>query len=436
MKRYLAIDLGASNGRHIVGWSDGKEILTDKVYGFENGVMTTKDGLVWDIEGIFTHVLEGIKVALQKYPDIESVAIDTWGVDYVRFKGDEPQFPCFSYRDERTFASSEAVHKIIPFNKIFEKAGIMYNNFNTVYQLYDDLIKGRLDGVTDFLSIPEYLNYKLTGVKKKEYTFATTTSLVNAYTKQFDLSLTDALGFPKEMFKPLYQPGEVVGYFKQDVVNYVGKNLPVVMCASHDTASAVEGIPIKELDGPYLSSGTWSIIGVKSDIPHTDKTSLEQEFSNEGGVGYIRYQKNTMGMWIVQSLRKELCPDKDYSQIALEASESDYDVVIDVNDQIFFSPKSMKVAIDEFLSKKGLPPAKTHADYFKCAYVGIAHGYKQAMKGLQSCTGKTYDKIYIVGGGAKNQFLNALTESICNVSVVAYPIEATALGNIKIQMER
>ena len=435
MNRYLAIDLGASNGRHIVGWMENGEIKTQVVYGFENGVKRTDEGLVWDVESIFENVLIGIKKAVQEFSDIRSLSIDTWGVDYVLFKGDEEIKPCFAYRDERTLKTVPLVHEIIPFEELYEKTGIQFNSFNTVYQLYDEKLKGRLDGVTDFLSIPEYLSYRLTGVKKKEYTFGTTTGLVNAYTKQFDLTITDKLGFPREIFANLCQPGEVYGGFTKEVKDFVGKDIKVVMCASHDTASAVEGIPVDNLDAPYISSGTWSLLGVKESTPHTDEVSLKNEYSNEGGVGYIRYQKNTMGMWMVQTLRKELCPDKNYSDIATDAKKSEFDIVVDANDGLFFSPKSMKEAFDQYLSDRGMPLPQEQDDYFKCAYVSIAHGYKKAIKELENCTGKTYDKIYIVGGGAKNEYLNALTQMICNVKVCAYPIEATALGNLKIQME-
>ena len=435
MSKYLAIDLGASNGRHIVGWREGDEIKTQTVYRFENGVVKTDAGLIWDVEKIFENVLHGIKLAVKEFPDIKSLSIDTWGVDYVLFKGDTPLYPCMAYRDDRTIKTVPLVHDIVPFEKLYEKTGIQFQTFNTVYQLYDDLLKGRLDGVTDFLSIPEYLSYMLTGVKKKEYTFASTTGLVNAYTKQFDLTITRALGFPDNMFPTLYEPKEVYGGLKAEIIEQVGKDIPVVMCASHDTASAVEGIPQDGQNGPYLSSGTWSLIGVKSPVAHTDKVSLENECSNEGGVNYIRYQKNTMGMWMVQSLRKELCPQKDFGDIAKDAEKSEYSIVVDANDQAFFAPDSMKGAIDEYLTQRGLPLPENIDGYFKCAYVSIAHGYKKTLKDISNCTGEKYKTLSIVGGGAKNVYLNALTEKICGLKVLAFPIEATALGNLKIQME-
>ena len=175
---------------------------------------------------------------------------------------------------------------------------------------------------------------------------------------------------------------------------------------------------------------------MKEQNPHTDEISRKNDYSNEGGVGYIRYQKNSMGMWMVQSLRKELCPEKSYDEIAVEASKSEFSIVVDANDGIFFSPTSMKKAFDDYLTQRGMPTPDSEQGYFKCAYVSIAHGYKKALEELKNCTGKSYDKIYIVGGGAKNNYLNGLTEKICNVKVCAYPIEATALGNLKIQMER
>ena len=436
MNRYLAIDLGASNGRHIVGWEENGQIQTQVVFGFENGVKRENGRLIWDIDGIFENVVQGIKKAVETFPDIKTLAIDTWGVDYVLMKGDKAVYPCYAYRDHRTEKTIPLVHDIVPFDKLFAKTGIQFNSFNTVYQLYDDLINERLDGVTDFLAIPEYLSYKLTGVKKKEYTFGTTTGLVNAKEKQFDLGLVEKLGFPQNIFSNLYQPGEVYGNLLPEIKEVVGKDLEVIMCASHDTASAVEGIPVDDLDAPYISSGTWSILGVKEDTPHTDEISLKNECSNEGGVGYIRYQKNTMGMWMVQSLRKELCPDKDYGQIAQDAKNCDYDQVVDANDGAFFSPDSMKGAFDTYLKENSKPLPKDDNGYFKCAYVSIAHAYKKVLQEIQNCTGKTYDKIYIVGGGAKNVYLNSLTEEICNVRVQAFPIEATALGNLKIQIKK
>ena len=430
MNYYLAIDIGASSGRHIVGRLDGGEIKSDEVYRFSNGVTQEGEHLVWDINALAENVINGIKSAFEKYPKIDSLAIDTWGVDYVLLKGDTPVFPCISYRDTRTEKAISKAHDIIPFEELYSRTGIQFQPFNTIYQLYDDKMSGRLYGVTDFLMIPEYLTYVLTGIKVHEYTNATTTGLVNAQTKQYDKEIIRKLGLPESLFGDLHDPCTRVGKLKPEVAERVGGNLEVMLCASHDTASAVEGIPMTG-DALYISSGTWSLLGVKSEKALTDDNSRKANYSNEGGVGYTRYQKNIMGMWVVNRLKAELCPDKPWNEITKEASKSGFTEYVDINDKIFLSPESMKEAFDGMLKQK---PQST-ADYFNCAYISLAHGYKQAIQELQHNTNKTYSELYIVGGGAKNKYLNALTEKICNIKVKALPIEATAIGNLKIQME-
>ncbi len=432
MKYYLAIDIGASSGRHIIGYVDENgKLVTEELYRFPNGMKKENGHLVWDTEALLQSVLDGIKACFARYPKIESLSIDTWGVDYVLLKGDTPVTPTFAYRDDRTAPAIEAVHKILPFEKLFEKTGIQFQPFNTVYQLYDDLCHGRLEGVTDFLMIPEYLMYRLTGVKKKEYTNATTMGMVNAAARAFDMDIVRTLGLPEHLFIPLCAPGTLMGALKPEYAAYVGGNTKVRLCATHDTASAVEGIPM-EGSAPYVSSGTWSILGIKSSVPHTDAVSREAQYSNEGGVGYVRYQTNIMGLWIVQSLQKELCPDVSFGEIAENARGSAFAGIFDVNDPRFMAPESMKAAIDSaFEAGKG---PKTVADYFACAYRSLADGYRVAISNLESCSGESFDSLYIVGGGAKNTYLNELTEAAIGRKVLAFPIEATAIGNLKVQM--
>lgn len=421
MKYYLAIDIGASSGRHIVGWKDNGEIKTEEVYRFSNGVKELDDHLTWDIDHLLAEVKEGIKKAKSKY-DIESLSIDTWGVDYVLMKDDKEVYPVYAYRDHRTEKTIGDVHDIIPFNELYAHTGCQFQLFNSIYQLYNDLTTGRLEGVTDFLMIPEYLMYKLTGVKKKEFTNATTTGLINSDTLEFDEEIIDKLKLPKHLFPILNKPGEAVGEYE---------GIKVILCATHDTGSAVEGIPM-EGNELYISSGTWSLLGVKTDKPITNKDSLIANYSNEGGVGYNRYQKNIMGMWIVNELQKELCPDEDIRDIVQKAEASTYEETLDANHEYLLAPKSMKEAFDSLLDNK---PNDIY-DYFRCAYKSLALSYKQAIEELERNTGQVYSKLYIVGGGAKNQFLNKLTEEATNKQVIALPIEATALGNLRIQMER
>lgn len=429
MKYYLAIDIGASSGRHIVGREDGCEIKIEEVYRFKNGVVKQDGHLVWDLDGLYNNVLNGIKAAFERYNNIVSLAIDTWGVDYVLMNGDKEILPFISYRDSRTEGVIDTVHRVISFNELYSKTGIQFQPFNTIYQLYCDKLSGKFDGATDFLMLPEYLTYKLTGVKAHEYTNATTTGLVNAQTGEYDKDIIKKLGLPQKLFTPLTKTGTAVGELTPLNQVYCGGNCKVMLCASHDTASAVEGIPI-EGDNPYISSGTWSLLGLKVPQAITDENSRRANYSNEGGVGYTRYQKNIMGMWVVNNLKQELCPDMPFDEIINAARSSDFEQFANVDDSKFFSPDSMKAGFDSCFETK----PRSVGDYFKCAFLSLVHSYKKALKELSSNTGKTFDKLYIVGGGAKNTYLNELTEQICNIKVVALPIESTALGNIKIQL--
>ena len=426
MKYYLAIDIGASSGRHIVGWQEGGEMRTKEVYRFPNGVTDQYGHLVWDIECLVNSVLAGIRVAFKEYPEIESLSIDTWGVDYVLLDGDSEILPVYAYRDSRTEAVIPRVHEIIPFSELYSRVGCQFQPFNSIYQLYDDKLKGRLDKATDMLMIPEYLIWKLTGIKAREYTNATTTGMVKG---EFDMEIVRRLGYPERLFPKLSQPKTVLGDLLPEVVEKVGGNTKVVLCATHDTGSAVEGIPMEE-NSPYISSGTWSLLGVKTPKPITNAESEKANYSNEGGVGYNRYQKNIMGMWIVNELQRELCPDTPFTEIVKMAEKSRCEATLDANSPELLAPESMKAAFDSLTG--GL---ESIADYFRCAYRSLALSDKQAIDELEANTGAKYGKLYIVGGGAKNTFLNRLTEESTGKKVVALPIEATALGNLKIQME-
>ena len=420
MHHYLAIDIGASSGRHIVGWRENGELRTKEVYRFPNGVKEENGHLTWDVAALVDAVKQGIGVARAEFPTIVSLSIDTWGVDYVLLKGDEEVYPVYAYRDGRTEAVIPQVHEQMPFAELYAHTGCQFQPFNTIYQLYDEKVNGRLEGVTDMLMMPEYLMWKLCGVKAREYTNATTMGMVNARTGEFDMEIVERLGYPAHLFPKLSQPGTAIGEYE---------GIKVVLCATHDTGSAVEGIPMAG-NHPYISSGTWSLLGVKTPKPITDADSMEANYSNEGGVGYNRYQKNIMGMWLVNELQRELCPEMKFPEIVKLAEDSACNILVDANATEFLAPKSMKAAFDG--ATGGL---KEIGDYFRCAYRSLALSYKQAIEELEANTGKKYEKLYIVGGGAKNQFLNRLTAEATGKEVIALPIEATALGNLKIQME-
>ncbi|MBQ2583474.1 MAG: hypothetical protein II577_06220, partial [Erysipelotrichaceae bacterium] len=266
------------------------------------------------------------------------------------------------------------VHSLIPFSELYEHTGCQFQPFNTIYQLYDDKKQGRLEGVTDFLMIPEYLMYRLTGVKKKEFTNATTTGMIDHETLEFDREIIERLSLPERLFPKLDQPKDEVGTYE---------GVKVVLCATHDTGSAVEGIPM-EGNELYISSGTWSLLGVKTEKPLTDPESREANYSNEGGVGYNRYQKNIMGMWIVNELQRRLCPYENIADIVKEAENSTYEYTLDANDPSLLSPADMKEAFDALLPER---PANEY-DYFRCAFKSLALSYRQAIEELERNTGK------------------------------------------------
>ena len=420
MKRYLAIDIGASSGRHIVGWEQDGQIRTEEVYRFPNGMEEADKSLTWNLDALDSSIRTGIDEALRRFPDIVSFSVDTWGVDYVLMDGEEPILPCYAYRDGRTAAAIPEVHRRMPFEELYRRTGIQHQPFNTIYQLYADRMAGRLEKATDFLPIPEYLTYRLCGAKAHEFTEATTGGMVSAETGEYDPEIIDAMGFPRRLFPPLKRPGTVIGEYR---------GMKAVLCASHDTASAVEAIPM-EGNELFLSSGTWSLLGMKTARPLTGPESLAADYSNEGGVGCSLYLKNIIGMWLANRLREELCPGKPWDEITAEAEADRFDGLVDAEDRDFMAPESMKEAFDRKLAEKPAAPA----GYFRCAYRSLADTYGRAVRAMEKSTGVICRRLYIVGGGAKNAFLNRLTEETTGKQVTALPIEATAVGNIKVQM--
>ena len=432
MKYYLAIDIGASSGRHIIGYKENGVLKLDEVYRFKNGVKEVDNHLQWDIASLFNEVKNGIKIALKKYKTIESMSIDTWGVDYVLMNNEKEILPCYAYRDKRTKKVIDEVHSLISFEELYKITGSQFQEFNTIYQLYDDKKNNRLSKATDFLFIPEYLMYKLTGVKKHEYTNASTTGMMDKDTNNYSTKIIEKLGFDKNLFKELYKQGEIVGSFKKEIQEEVKGNILVKLCSTHDTASAVEGIQMQE-NAPYISSGTWSLLGIKEDHVITSKEAMEANYSNEYGPTYIRFQKNIMGLWIIQGLAKQM--NLDFVTMVNMAKESSYNELFDVNDSCFLSSLDMKNEITNWFVNKKINPPIENKDIINATYRSLAYSYRIALDELENITGKKYDSLYIVGGGAKNTYLNELTKEFTKKNVIALPIEATAIGNLISQME-
>ncbi len=440
MKYYLAIDIGASSGRHILGWVQDGRICIEEVYRFENAVQKVHGHLCWDLEGLFKSVVEGIATCAKKGIQVESIAIDTWGVDFVLLDKDHTLLgDSVAYRDTRTEGMDVKLEKSIDAQALYAKTGIQKQIFNTIYQLMalQEEHPEYIANATDFLMIPDYLHYRLTGVMKNEYTNASTTNMLDVHAHIWDKELLRIMGMPEKLFtRPLSLPGEIVGPLLPEIAKQTGMKSKVILPATHDTGSAFLAVPAVDDNAVYISSGTWSLIGVETKEPVTSKESLRANFTNEGGYQYrYRYLKNIMGLWIIQNCRKNW--DKKYSFAELEnlarASGYDWDIAIDINNQRFLAPENMVAEIiSECQAEHGIT-LKAVGDIMKCVYVSLALSYRQSIAQLATLTGKVITTIHIVGGGSKDGYLNQLTSEVTGLPVIAGPTEGTALGNLIVQ---
>lgn len=433
---YLAIDIGASSGRHILGYIENGKMVLEEIYRFKNGAEKRGDKLVWNDQNLFESIVNGLKKCKEIGKIPVSIGIDTWGVDYALLdENDKLIGEVYSYRDDRTLSVIDEVHSIVSENEAYERTGIQKQVFNTIYQLYCDKKSGKINNAKTFLMMPDYLHFLLTGVKKNEYTNASTTGLLNAKTREWDLEIIDKLGLKKELFKPLSQPGTLVGALKEDIVKEVGFTANVYLPATHDTASAVMAVPNTELP-LYISSGTWSLMGIESQNEITTDVANKSGFSNEGGYGKsVRFLKNIMGLWMIQNVKKELNDKYSFTELAEEAAKvSGFDSVVDVNDLSFFAPESMIDAVKNYCKKTGQKVPESVGEIALCVYASLAKCYNLAVEQIEEITGVQFSEINIVGGGCQNVLLNKLTARYTNRKVVAGPIEATATGNIMEQM--
>ncbi len=455
MKNYLAIDIGASSGRAILGTVKDGKISLEEVYRFENSQIRLNGHDCWDIDRLVDSVKAGIDAALEKGP-VESVGIDTWGVDFVLL--DEKGERCsdaVAYRDVRTADAAQEIERdVISFADLYAKIGIQKASYNTIYQLWalKKESPDQLERAAAFLTVPEYLNYRLTGKIVHEYTDSSTTSLLDAEKKDWDYELIEKLGLPTRIFGKLEMPGTTVGEYR---------GVKVVLPAMHDTASAYLAVPARDDKAVYLSSGTWSLLGVENDRPVTTKAAQIANFTNEGGAwGRYRFLKNIMGLWMIQSIRRELNgvnyvagkemdaasealknitdweKGRKYSfadlEMAARAADSGI-ATVDVNDQRFMNPQSMIAEVIAAAREDGRAPA-TVGELMQCVYKSLAECYADAIRNLSEITGKSYTSINIVGGGSQDKYLNALTADTTGLEVFAGPTEGTAIGNLIVQM--
>ena len=446
MACYLAIDIGASSGRHIVGQVvDGRMELTE-VYRFENGLSHRNGHLCWDIDALAESVIAGLAAAKEAGFTPQTIGIDTWAVDYVLLdERDQRLGECVGYRDSRTDGVRDALELagILSFDEHYARTGIQYQQFNTAYQLCALSRENRsaLDAAASLLMVPDYLNWVLTGKKAQEYTNASTTALVNAQTCDWDDTLIDRLNLPWDIFQPIHMPGEGLGRLRPEVAERVGFDAEVVLVASHDTGSAWLAVPASDDKAVYFSSGTWSLVGVENRAPICTAQSAAANFTNEGGYERrYRYLKNIMGLWMIQNVRKELgekagmAPTWDELVSAAEqARATGFHAVVDADDPEFLAPASMLAALREVCERSGQSMPSTMGEYALCVYDSLAADYARTVGQMRELTGVDYTSINIVGGGSNNGYLNQATADACGLPVYAGPTEGTALGNLMVQ---
>ena len=430
MNYYLAVDIGASSGRHILGHVENGKLVWEEIYRFKNGAYEKDGHFYWDIDGLYKSVIEGMKQAanLSKIP--VSVAVDTWAVDYVLLDENENKISDpYSYRDSRTADGVKSVHHKINRDEVYRRNGIQFQPFNTIYQLAsspDQLQKAKI-----FLMIPDYLAFRLTGIKTNEYTNMTTTALLNSQ-GNLDSDLLEAAGVSEHLFPETVEPGTVIGNLKKQTAEEVGYDCKVIAAASHDTGSAfMAGVG----EGIFLSSGTWSLLGVERDTADLSEKAMKANFTSEGGYDRrYRFLKNIMGLWLIQETAADLNQEYSFAQLVNLAKESLFDGVFDCDDPRFLKPACMKDEIQSWFRENNLPEPVTPGDLARTIYRSLAVSTARACRQLEEITGQTYETVNIFGGGCQNGLLNEMIACQTGKTVLAGPVEATAIGNLAAQL--
>lgn len=439
-KYFLAIDIGASSGRHILGSVQDGKIELEEIYRFWNGMDDIDGTLCWDVDRLFREIVEGMKKCKEIGKIPVSVGIDTWGVDFVLLdEKDQIVGQTVGYRDHRTDGMDEEVYQIISEDDLYARTGIQKAIYNTIYQLM--AVKREhpehMEKAAAMLMIPDYFHYKLCGKKVQEYSEATTGQLIDPATRDWDYELIEKLGFKKEIFQKVYMPGTAVGGLTEEVKALVGYDCQVVLPPTHDTASAVMAIPTDDEDVCYISSGTWSLMGVERKDADCSPKSKEANFTNEGGYGgRITYLANIMGLWMIQSVRNKLAPDMSYGELCAQASEEKIDSIVDCQDDCFLSPEDMVAEIKDYCKRTSQTVPETLPELACVVYNSLAKCYAEKLQEIEKLVGRSYDRIHIIGGGSNAVYLNELTAKYTGVPVYAGPGEATAIGNILTQMIR
>ena len=435
-----AVDLGATSGRVMLGYVEDGMLRLEAVARFPNGPVPGPDGLHWDFTALYKHIVEGLAEARRREPELASVGIDSWAVDYGLVHGDELLGEPFHYRDERTARGVEAVHARAPFEELYRRNGLQFLPFNTLYQYATE---ARLGEAEVTLLIPDLVAFLLTGARAAERTNASTTGLVDVSTGQWDLELAERLGIPASVLPPLVDSGERLGVLRGEARERVGAPLDVIAVGSHDTASAVVAVPLSTPDAAYISCGTWGLVGVELDAPVVTDDARAANFTNEGGVdGRVRFLHNVTGLWLLsESVRTWEAEDGASIDLpalldaaAAVSGDDTGDVpLFDANDPRLSAPGDMPARIAAVLEESGAAVPVSRPAFARSIVESIAHAFADAVATAARLTGRHIDVIHIVGGGALNRLLCQATADRSGLPVLAGPVEATALGNVLVQ---
>lgn len=437
-KYYLAVDIGASSGRHILAHLEDGRMQLEEIHRFPNGMVRRQGHLAWDLIQLFEEIKRGMIKCKEMGKIPESVGIDSWGVDYALIDREGRRLgEAYGYRDQRTGGADELVYKKISEDQLYARTGIQKQIFNTIYQLAADqtMRPQILEQADAMLMIPDYFHFLLSGVKAQEYTNATTGQLVDPKSRNWDWDLIDCLGYPRRIFQPMTKPGTCIGELLPEVQEEIGFNCKIVLPASHDTASAVMAVPSQDGNLLYISSGTWSLMGTELEEANCSPESRAANFTNEGGYNdRFRYLKNIMGLWMIQSVRKEIAPDMSFAEICRLAEKEKIKSLVDANDPRFLAPASMAREVQTACEEKGQEVPQGIGQLASVIYNSLAICYGRTIQELEAVNGVSYERIHVVGGGANADYLNQLTARATGREVLAGPTEATAIGNILAQM--
>ena len=448
---FFAVDLGATSGRTIIGRLANGKIELEELTRFDNNLIETGGHVYWDIYALYNEIIRGLRLVHKRGINIKSIGIDTWGCDFV-FVGNDGAIlrNPMAYRDTHTFGTMEKYFaEQLPKEKVYELTGIQFMNFNSLFQLYAMKEEGNsaLENADKILFVPDALSYMLTGKAICEYTVCSTSQMLNPVTKDIAPELLQSLGLSRRQFGSITSPATVIGTLTAEVQKLTGLgDIPVIAVAGHDTASAVAAVPAKDENFAYLSSGTWSLMGIESRKPIINKRSYDLNFTNEGGIeGTTRFLKNICGMWIYECCRREWKAawkpemgdmDKELSHQVLQSSAKALEPsksIINPDDPSFANPTSMLQAINDYCKAHSEPVPQTRAEYCRCIFDSLAQRYRQVFTWLREFADFDINTLHIIGGGSKNAFLNQLTADACGVTVIAGPQEGTAIGNIMLQ---